>query len=117
MPRVRILIEEADVELLAELNESSTAGALWDALPLESAAQTWGAEVYFSVPLSCAADDAQAMVPSGALGYWPPGSAVCLFFGQQPVSPVNLIGMLKGDPAVLGTVKEGQTVRLERIEG
>ena len=53
MPRVRILIEEADVELLAELNESSTARALWDALPLASAAQTWGEEVYFSVPLSC----------------------------------------------------------------
>jgi hypothetical protein len=117
MSRVRILIEEADVELVAELNESSTAGALWDALPLESTAQTWGAEVYFSVPLSCPLDDAQATVPSGALGYWPPGRAVCLFFGQQPVSPVNVIGVLEGDPAALGAVQEGQTVRMERIEG
>lgn len=117
MPRVRILIEEADIELVAELNVSSTAGALWDALPLESAAQTWGAEVYFSVPLSCPLDDAQALVPSGAVGYWPPGRAVCLFFGQQPVSPVNVIGVLEGDPAMLGVVQDGQTVRMERIEG
>ncbi len=117
MPRVRILIEQADVELVAELNESSTAGALWDALPLECAAQTWGAEVYFSIPLSCPLDDAQAMVPSGAVGYWPPGRAVCLFFGQQPVSPVNVIGVLEGDPAVLGTVEEGQLVRLEAADG
>jgi len=57
MPRLRILIEEADLELVAELNESSTAGALWEALPLESATQTWGAEVYFSVPPSCPLDD------------------------------------------------------------
>ena len=117
MPRVRILIEEADIELVAELNGSSTAGALWEALPLESTAQTWGAEVYFSVPLSCPLDDAQAMVPCGALGYWPPGRAVCLFFGQQPVSPVNVIGVLEGDPAVLGVVQDGHTVRVERIEG
>jgi hypothetical protein len=117
MPRVRILIEEADIELVAELNESSTAGELWDASPLESAAQTWGAEVYFSVPLSCPLDEAQATVPSGVLGYWPPGRAVCLFFGQQPVSPVNVIGVLEGDPAALGAVQEGQTVRMERIEG
>jgi hypothetical protein len=107
MPRVRILIEEADVELLAELNESSTARALWDALPLESAAQTWGEEVYFSVPLSCPLDDPQATVPSGAVGYWPPGRSVCLFFGQQPVSPVNIIGVLEDDPAILSVVQGG----------
>lgn len=116
MRHLRIFIEEAGVELTAELNESSTAAALWDALPLASAAQTWGAEVYFSVPLNCSLDDAQAMVPSGAVGYWPPGRAVCLFFGQQPVSPVNVIGVLEGDPAMLGVVQDGQTVRLERIE-
>jgi len=117
MPRVRILIEEAAIELAGELNASSTATALWDALPLESVAQTWGEEVYFSVPLSCPLDDAQATVPSGAVGYWPPGRAVCLFFGQQPVSPVNVIGVLQGDPAVLGAVRDGQTVRVERTEG
>lgn len=117
MGHVRILIEQADIELVAELNQSSTATALWDALPLESAAQTWGAEVYFAVPLSCPLDDAQATVPSGAVGYWPPGSAVCLFFGQQPVSPVNVIGVLEGDAAVLGAAHDGQVVRVERIEG
>jgi hypothetical protein len=117
MPRVRILIEEADIELMAELNESSTAGALWDALPQESAAQTWGAEVYFSVPLQSGPEDPQATVTSSAVGYWPPGQAVCLFFGQQPVSPVNVIGVLEGDPAALGAVQERQLVRLEAADG
>ena len=72
---------------------------------------------YFSVPVSCPPDDAQATVPSGAVGYWPPGRAVCLFFGQQPVSPVNVIGVIEGDPAVLGSVAQGQTVRLKPIDG
>ena len=117
MARMRIVIEEADVVMTAELNDSATAAALRRALPLESPAQTWGAEVYFSVPLECAADDARATVASGAVGYWPPGRAVCLFFGQQPVSPVNLIGALAGDPTVLEAVRDGQTVRLEPLEG
>jgi hypothetical protein len=114
--RIRISIDEAALELTAELNRSASATALWSVLPLEAAAQTWGQEVYFSVPVDLAEDDAQAAVPPGTVGYWPPGRAVCLFFGQQPVSPVNVIGVLEGDAAMLGAVAEGYTVRLEPIE-
>ena len=116
MARMRILVEQAGVEITAKLNDSATAAELWRALPVESPAQTWGAEVYFSVPVECGEEDPQATVTPGAVGYWPPGAAVCLFFGQQPVSPVNLLGELEGDPAVLEAVHDGHVVRLERIE-
>ena len=116
MARMHILIEAAGVELTAALNDSATAALLWDALPLESAAQTWGAEVYFSVPVKADEDDAQASVAPGAVGYWPPGAAVCHFFGQQPVSPVNLIGELEGDAGVLEAVRDGHVVRLARLD-
>jgi hypothetical protein len=113
---MRILIEEVGVEMTAKLNDSATTALLWRALPLKSPAQTWGAEVYFSVPVESGEEDPQATVSSGAVGYWPPGRAVCLFFGQQPVSPVNLVGALEGDPSVLAAVRDGQLVRLERLE-
>ena len=113
---MRILIKEVGVEMTAELNDSATTAELWRALPLESPAQTWGAEVYFSVPVERGEEDPQATVTSGAVGYWPPGQAVCLFFGQQPVSPVNLVGVLDGDPGLLEAVRDGQVVRLERLE-
>jgi hypothetical protein len=116
MARMRIVIEGAGVEMTAELNDSATTAALWRALPLQSPAQTWGAEVYFTVPVECGEEDPQATVASGAVGYWPPGRAVCLFFGQQPVSPVNLVGALEGDPRVLETVRDGHVVRLEQRE-
>ena len=116
MARMRILIREAGIEMTAELNESATTAALWHVLPFENAAQTWGAEVYFSVPVECGEEDPQATVASGAVGYWPPGKAVCLFFGQQPVSPVNLVGALTGDPSILEAVRDGHVVRLERLE-
>ena len=116
MVRMRILIEAAGLDLTAALNDSATSGLLWQALPLESPAQTWGAEVYFSVPVQCGEENPQATVIPGAVGYWPPGTAVCLFFGQQPVSPVNLVGALEGEPRVLEAVRDGHAVRLERIE-
>jgi uncharacterized protein len=112
--RVRVIVEEAGVELVVTLNASQTAAELWKTLPIEYAAQVWGAEVYFTVPVKCDSEDPQATVELGAVGYWPPGSAVCLFFGQQPVSPVNLIGAIDGDPTALEAVREGQLVRLER---
>jgi hypothetical protein len=114
--RMRILVPDADVELVATLNDSSTATELWDALPIESSAQTWGAEVYFTVPVERGSEDPKATVELGEVGYWPPGSAMCLFFGQQPVSPVNPIGAIDGDPSVLEAVHDGQVVRLERLE-
>src|ERR1035437_5750321 len=117
MARMRILIKEAGLEMTAELNSSATTAALWRALPLESPAQTWGDEVYFSVPVECGAEDPQATVATGAVGYWPPGKAVCLFFGQQPVSPVNLVGALTGDAVLLRAVRDGQVVRLECLDG
>jgi hypothetical protein len=116
MTRMSIVIAEAGVEMRAELNDSATADLLWRALPMESSAQTWGAEVYFSVPVDTGPEDPQATVSAGAVGYWPPGKAVCFFFGQQPVSPVNLIGVLEGDPNELEAVRDGQVVRLERNE-
>jgi uncharacterized protein len=113
MTRMRIMVGEAGLELTAVLNDSATAALLREALPLESPAQTWGAEVYFSVPVDAAEEDPQATVSSGAVGYWPPGGALCLFFGQQPVSPVNVVGVVEGDPGVLDAVRDGHMVRLE----
>jgi hypothetical protein len=109
----------------ATLNDSRTARAVWDALPIEAAAQTWGDEVYFSIPVSLPEDDAKAVVGLGDLGYWPPGRAFCIFFGPTPVSrgdecrpasPVNVFGRVDGDPKVFRTVRAGTRVRLERGE-
>lgn len=113
MNRLRIRVEEAGVDLGVTLNASQTAAELWAALPIEGAAQTWGAEVYFTVPVERGPEDPQATVDMGAVAYWPPGSAVCLFFGQQPVSPVNLVGRIEGDPSALEAVRDGHVVRLE----
>jgi hypothetical protein len=121
MKNIRIVAGE--VELKAQLNDSSTSEALWQALPLESNANRWGEEIYFSIPTKCElAEDARAEMQVGELSYWPPGSAFCIFWGPTPASlgdepraasPVNPVGMIEGDCSRLNDVVDGTVIRIE----
>ncbi|MGQ9555223.1 MAG: cyclophilin-like fold protein, partial [Anaerolineae bacterium] len=72
----RIKITAGAVSATATLSENPTADAIWNALPIEARANTWGEEIYFSIPVRISeAPDAQELVALGDLGYWPPGSA------------------------------------------
>ncbi len=112
-------------EVFAEFTDESprTAQAIWDALPLEAKASTWGDEIYFSIPVDVDPENPREVVEMGDLGYWPPGSAFCIFFGPtpaskgdeiRPASPVNVFGRIEGDPRVFTSVSNGDLVRLER---
>lgn len=111
MHAIRITLGQLVVT--ARLNDSRTADLIVQALPFESKAQRWGDEVYFDAPVHAAEENPQAEVPSGTVAYWPPGHALCLFFGQTPYSPVNVVGQLDGDPTALAQVKEGTPVRMD----
>lgn len=121
----RIRIRAGTVEVEARLNESRTAAALWAALPLRSQTSLWGDEVYFTVPVQPAGDPEVATVELGAVALWPPGPALCLFFGPTPAShrgeirpatPVVVVGSLIGDPRRLAGVRSGQPVTVERVQ-
>lgn len=119
-----IVITVGDITLEAELNDSSTARQVWDALPIEARANVWGDEIYFSIPVKVSeGPDAQEIVAVGDLGYWPPGEAFCIFYGRTPVStddrpraysPVNLLGRITGDATKLRGVRGGAPVRIIR---
>jgi uncharacterized protein len=120
-----IMITAGDIRLNAYLNDSPTARALADALPIEGRAQLWGDEIYFPVPQVAAdLDDTAAVVVNvGDLGYWPTGRAFCIFFGLtpgslpgeiRPASAVNLVGRVADDPCCLQQVPEGAPVRIEQ---
>jgi hypothetical protein len=122
----RIEIAADEVTVTAELNETQTAEAVWDALPIEGAANTWGDEIYFSVPLALELESGQDVVELGDLGYWPPGKALCIFFGPtpasrgeeiRPASAVTVFGSVVGDATVLKAVAEGARVSVRRGEG
>jgi hypothetical protein len=122
----RIKITAGDVVAFAELNETATAEAIWNALPIEAQANPWGDEIYFSIPVHRDEENAQEVVEKGDLGYWPPGNAFCIFFGRtpasrgdeiRPASPVNVIGHVQGDPTIFRKVRRGEKVVLEEGQG
>jgi len=119
----KITITVEDIKVSAELNNSETAQKIWKALPIEGSVNTWGDEIYFSIAVKIGPEDAKAVVSEGDLGYWPPGSAFCIFFGPtpasqgneiRPASPVNVFGKLIGDPKVFKKVRSGAKIVIER---
>jgi len=123
--KIKIISEKigsVDAELLEDKN-ARTAKAIWEALPFETRANTWGDEIYFSIPVILPNENAQETVEVGDLGYWPPGHGFCIFFGPTPISrrgeirpadPVNVFGKVSGDPKVFKKVKGGDKIRIER---
>jgi len=120
----QIRIKAGSVIALAELYNTKTADAIWQALPLDGNIHTWGEEIYFSIPVKIELEAGQEVVDPGDLGYWPPGSAFCIFFGPTPMShgseiraasPVDVFGSLVDDPKVFREVKDGEKVVVERV--
>jgi len=121
-----IRITAGEVTATATLDGSRTADAIWTALPLEAKASTWGDEIYFDIGVAIAPESPREVVGMGDLGYWPPGSAFCIFFGRTPVSvgdeirpasAVNVFGKVGGDPTVFKKVRAGARVTLDKEQG
>jgi uncharacterized protein len=123
MAERRIRITAGSVKADAVLDDSNTAQAVWDALPLSIPGDTWGDEIYFGIPVKAKPERPQETVEIGDLGYWPPGPAFCICFGRtpasrgheiRPASPVNVFGRVLGDPTVFKKVSAGTPIRIER---
>ena len=119
----KILIRAGAIEAEAELNDTRTAQAIWEILPIEGRANLWGDEIYFSIPLSLELETGQELVNIGELGYWPQGNAFCIFSGPTPVSqgdeirpasPVTVFGKIHGDATIFKKVAAGMEITIRR---
>lgn len=108
----------------ATLSEENplTAKAFQDALPISGRANTWGDEIYFTVPIDADEENGKTLVDMGDIAFWPPGNAFCIFFGPtpmsrgdeiRPASEVNVFGRIIGDPTVFKKVRAGDKVTIE----
>lgn len=120
----KITITVGAVTASAELNDTDAAARIWNALPIDASANTWGDEIYFSIPVQLEEEDGRDIVELGDLGYWPPGSAFCIFYGPtplsrgdeiRPASPVTVIGRVDGDASVFKRASHGDPVRIDRV--
>ena len=120
-----IKISIGSVVLEAELFDTPTADAVWQALPISSEAETWGEEVYFSTPVQVKREsDARDVVQAGELAFWVEGDSIAIGFGRTPASRgdeirlaarTNIWGKAKGDVKQLKCVKSGAAIKVEKV--
>ena len=124
MRRINITAASGD-SLIAELTGENpvTAKTVWERLPIEGKANTWGDEIYFTIHVTCNLENPRELVDVGDVAYWPPGEAICFFFGPTPISgdgeihpasPVNVFAKIVNNVKLLKLVRSGETLRIER---
>ena len=105
------IIEIAFNKIVIEaiLNDSVTAQKVLKALPIKSAINLWGSEVYFEINVVADLEDGKELMDIGNIAFWPPGNAFCIFFGPTPASSdfrpraasaVTVIGKMTGKDSV-----------------
>ncbi len=103
---MKIRITVGEISLTATLYDSDLAKTIYEALPFDSAYNTWGDEFYFGIPVHTDIEEGQEIVEVGDLAYWSPGHAMCIFFGPTPASSderpraaseVSVWGRIDGD--------------------
>jgi hypothetical protein len=82
------IIVTVDGREFAGVLEDGGAGAiLAESLPIAARLSRWGEEYYGSVGVQIPEDaTAREIMEVGEIAYWPPGSALCIFFGPTPAS-------------------------------
>ncbi len=99
--------------------------AIVGSLPIESIAYRWGCEIYFTTPVKMGEENPFEIVEPGTIAYWPPGKALCIFWGPtpasrspneiRPASPVNVVGRVLVNPQIFDKVPDGDRIRVERV--
>ena len=116
--KVKFVIEglgEAEGELVRFM-APRTVDTIVRKLPVEGRAALWKEEVYFEIPIKMGEEKAKATVETGAIAFWPMGSAICIFFGQsQPYSPVSILGKVTQNLELFKQVKSGTTIKVELL--
>jgi hypothetical protein len=116
--KVKIVAEglgEAEGELVRFM-APRTVDTIVRKLPVEGRAALWKEEIYFEIPIKMGEEKAKATVETGAIAFWPMGSAICIFFGQsQPYSPVSILGKITQNLELFKQVKSGTTIKVELL--
>ena len=114
-------------KIILEINGKSspnTTQRFIEQLPFSVILNVWGEEIYTNeLPIEMPEENAKSVVNLNDIAYWPPGKAICLFFGHTPISkkekilpasPVNIIGRILNPNKFLVNVADGKKALFQR---
>ena len=122
----KIKIISSSVEILAEVLNTPTADIIFNCLPIESTANTWGDEIYFDAPVQAEREpEAKDIIEPGEIAFWVEGSCIAIGYGPTPISQGNEIRLAaktniwattKDNVRKLSSINAGDTIRVEKVE-
>ena len=117
-----VILEIPEAQNIAlELDDSKspeTVKMILANLPIRTKIHIWGEELYSDpIPAKAEEENAVSVVSISDVAYWPPGHALCLFYGPTPMSsgeeirpysPVNVIGKIQNpDKEIISKLWDG----------
>ncbi len=112
----RITITVSGTKIDATLNDSKVARAIEAKLPVDVRMSRWGDEYYGAIGVRMQSESGERdVLDVGEIAYWPPGDALCLFFGPTPAS-TGTEPRAASDVVPLGRIETG-TEKLKGLAG
>jgi uncharacterized protein len=118
----RALLKVGRVSIRIEFASTATADLVWNALPLHSSAETWGAAIHFEVPLESGRDRTARIIGTpGDIYFWVEDDRILVPFGATPISkpgecrlpaPCNVWAKALDDVTALAKITPGEKVSL-----
>ena len=119
---MRLEIDGARFEV--EMYDCAAARSLAGTLPQKISMSRWGDEFYGALAkkLDPGGDPVRDVFEVGEVAFWPPGNALCIFFGPTPASsndeprmasPGAPLGKIRGDATMLRS--RGSSLRSVRL--
>ena len=106
-----------------EFNNTKTAEAIKNIIPINGIVNRWGDEIYFEIPLRIKEkENTKQIMEMGDVAYWREGNCFCIFFGRTPLSKddkpvaadlVNVFGKIKGDISILKKSEDRDEIKIE----
>ncbi|MFP4416856.1 MAG: cyclophilin-like fold protein [Chitinispirillaceae bacterium] len=93
----KIYMDYGEFSLQVELLTTPAASKLVEILPQTIAVTRWGEELYGPLSEPLEVSTPVAAVSPGSIAYSEVGHYLCVFFGQQPAWPIELLGHI-ADP-------------------
>ena len=120
--KIEVIIKNHNFKV--KLNNSKTSQKILSILPVTSYLSTWGNEIYFSIPMEVELENGVETLDIGTVAFWPPGNALCIFFGKTPASigekpqaasPVTVVGSVEDKKSLLDLkkVKSGEKIEVK----
>ncbi len=94
---MKIVLDFDTIRVKGTLNNSVTAIELYRNLPLDIDLVQWGNELYGDTGISMPQRNLVPQLQAGSIAYSTRGNYLCVFYGQQPAWPVEVIGEIEND--------------------